>query len=89
MNPLLALARPDLLELEPYQHAAWEPALERLHANENPWRAPGDNSPAGLNRYPEPQPQSLVKALAALYEVTPFFSSGVAVGKVHSPSGSE
>jgi histidinol-phosphate aminotransferase len=71
MNPLLALARPDLLELEPYQHAAWEPALERLHANENPWRAPGDNSPAGLNRYPEPQPQSLIKALAALYEVTP------------------
>ncbi len=71
MNPLLALARPDLLELEPYQHAAWEPALERLHANENPWRAPGDNSLAGLNRYPEPQPQSLIKALAALYEVTP------------------
>jgi histidinol-phosphate aminotransferase len=71
MNSLLALARPDLLELEPYQHAAWEPALERLHANENPWRAPGDNSLAGLNRYPEPQPQSLMKALAALYEVTP------------------
>ena len=27
---------------KPYQHAAWEPALERLHANEMPWRATGD-----------------------------------------------
>ncbi len=71
MNPLLALARPDLLGIEPYQHAEWEPALERLHANENPWRAPGDNSLAGLNRYPEPQPQSLIKCLATLYDVTP------------------
>jgi histidinol-phosphate aminotransferase len=71
MSSLLDLARPDLVELEPYQHAAWEPALERMHANENPWRAPGDNSMAGLNRYPEPQPRSLVNRLAALYEVEP------------------
>ena len=69
MNSPLALARPDLLDLEPYQHAAWEPALERLHANENPWRPPGDNSAAGLNRYPEPQPARLIERLAALYEV--------------------
>ena len=69
MSPLLDLARPDLLDLEPYQHANWEPALERLHANENPWRAPGDNSAAGLNRYPEPQPASLINRLALLYEV--------------------
>jgi histidinol-phosphate aminotransferase len=69
MNSPLSLARPDLLDLEPYQHALWEPALERLHANENPWRAPGDNSLAGLNRYPEPQPQGLVRRLAELYDV--------------------
>ena len=69
MNPLLALARPEIVALEPYAHAAWEPTLERLHANENPWRAPGDNSVLGLNRYPEPQPQSLVRLLAALYDV--------------------
>ena len=46
----LALARPDILALHPYEHALWDPALERLHANELPWRAPGDNSLAGLNR---------------------------------------
>ncbi len=67
MNDVLALARPDILELQPYQHAAWDPSLERLHANEMPWRASGDNSAAGLNRYPEPQPQVLLERLAQLY----------------------
>ncbi len=71
MSSLARLARPDILELEPYAHAAWEPELERLHANENPWRATGDNSALGLNRYPEPQPASLVRRLAALYAVDP------------------
>jgi histidinol-phosphate aminotransferase len=71
MNSLLDLARPELLELEPYRHASWEPTLERLHANENPWRAPGDNSAAGLNRYPEPLPWSLIRRLAALYGTVP------------------
>jgi histidinol-phosphate aminotransferase len=67
----LALARPEILALRPYEHAAWDPRLERLHANESPWRVPGDASVAGLNRYPEPQPQELVAALAALYGVAP------------------
>jgi histidinol-phosphate aminotransferase len=66
---ILELARPDILELQPYQHAAWDPALERLHANEMPWRAQGDNTRAGLNRYPEPQPKALVERMARLYEV--------------------
>lgn len=65
----LALARPELLELEPYSHAAWEPQLERLHANELPWRSSFDATRAGLNRYPEPQPRALVEGLAALYGV--------------------
>jgi histidinol-phosphate aminotransferase len=69
MNPVLALARPDILELQPYQHAKWDPSLERLHANEMPWRAQGDNTQAGLNRYPEPQPRALVERMARLYEV--------------------
>ena len=69
MNPVLALARPDILELQPYQHARWDPSLERMHANEMPWRAQGDNTQAGLNRYPEPQPQALVERMARLYEV--------------------
>jgi histidinol-phosphate aminotransferase len=65
---LLALARPEIVELQPYQHAAWDPTLERMHANEMPWRAQGDNTRAGLNRYPEPQPKALVERMAQLYE---------------------
>jgi histidinol-phosphate aminotransferase len=71
MNKILELARPDILSLQPYQHAAWEPSLERMHANEMPWRASGDESRAGLNRYPEPQPAELIDHLARLYGVSP------------------
>ena len=67
----LALARPEILELEPYSHASWEPQLERLHANELPWRSALDATQAGLNRYPEPQPRALVEGLAGLYGVPP------------------
>ena len=78
MNKILELARPDILALQPYQHAAWEPSLERLHANEMPWRASGDPTLAGLNRYPEPQPAELIDHLAKLYEVS---SENVLVGR--------
>jgi histidinol-phosphate aminotransferase len=71
MNPVLSLARPEIVTLKPYAHASWLPALTRMHANEAPWRPPGDKTEAGLNRYPEPQPQSLVERLAALYGVLP------------------
>ena len=71
MSLASALARPEVLSLEPYAPATWEPALERLHANENPWRAMGDASHAGLNRYPEPYPLALEARLAALYGVAP------------------
>ena len=74
----LDLARPDILALEPYSHASWEPSLERLHANELPWRADNDSTSAGLNRYPEPQPRELVERLAALYDVP---ASMVLVGR--------
>jgi len=69
MSSVLSLARPDILQLQPYQHASWEPTLERMHANEMPWRAQGDNTAAGLNRYPEPQPKALLERMALLYEV--------------------
>ena len=62
-----AVARPDILALRAYEHAAWRPALERLHANELPWNPPGDASAEDLNRYPEPQPVELLERLAALY----------------------
>jgi len=69
MNWVTALARPEIQALQPYQHASWEPGLERLHANELPWRAPLDTSEAGLNRYPEPYPRQLASCLAAHYGV--------------------
>ena len=78
MSPVLALARPDILALQPYQHAKWDPSLERMHANEMPWRAQGDNTQAGLNRYPEPQPRALVERMALLYDVPP---ANVLVGR--------
>lgn len=71
MSWLVDRARPDIQALAPYSHAAWEPSLTRLHANELPWRVDGDGSAAGLNRYPEPQPPALVQGLARLYGVAP------------------
>ncbi len=70
MNPLITLARPEIVALKPYAHAAWLPGLTRMHANEAPWRPAGDNTVAGLNRYPEPQPQALISRLASLYGVS-------------------
>lgn len=69
MSSILALARPDILALKPYSHASWNPAFDRLHANELPWRAETDRSLAGLNRYPEPHPLALAQRLAELYGV--------------------
>lgn len=69
MNKSLALARPDILTLKPYEHAVWNRAFERMHANENPWRAEGDSSQAGLNVYPECPSVALVERLAQMYGV--------------------
>jgi len=71
MSWLTNLARPEIANLKSYEHAVWDPALERMHANELPWRALGDNTDAGLNRYPEPQPRELIARLSALYDVAP------------------
>lgn len=71
MSWISELARPDIVALKPYEHASWEPHLERLHANELPWRVSGDETYAGLNRYPEPQPRELVARLATLYGAEP------------------
>jgi histidinol-phosphate aminotransferase len=69
VNPVVSLARPEIVTLKPYSHAAWLPSVTRLHANEAPWRPTGDTTAAGLNRYPEPQPQALIESMAALYGV--------------------
>jgi histidinol-phosphate aminotransferase len=69
VNAVVSLARPEIVTLKAYAHAAWLPSLTRLHANEAPWRPTGDTTAAGLNRYPEPQPRALIERLAALYGV--------------------
>jgi histidinol-phosphate aminotransferase len=71
MSWLTDIARPEIQALKAYEHALWEPGLIRLHANELPWRAQGDSSIAGLNRYPEPHPHQLTAALAGFYGVAP------------------
>lgn len=69
MSWVTDLARPEIVVLRAYEPAAWEPQLTRLHANELPWRVPGDESQSGLNRYPESQPRELISRLAQLYGV--------------------
>ena len=70
MSWVSELARPEIVALKAYEHAAWEPGLARLHANEFPWRRADDESLAGLNLYPEPQPKALIERLARLYQVS-------------------
>jgi histidinol dehydrogenase len=67
------LARPSIRALRAYEHAHWDARFERLHANESPWPPPIDTEAdrLALNRYPEPQPPALVKALAETYRVAP------------------
>ncbi len=67
---VLDLARPELLRLKPYSSARMEAgqAVVMLNANESPY-APFDGAPVGINRYPEPQPDALLRALAFEYGV--------------------
>ncbi|MGC3980531.1 MAG: hypothetical protein QM808_04645 [Steroidobacteraceae bacterium] len=69
MNPNLKLARPEILTLQPYVYAAWDHRFERMHANENPWRASGDDTALGLNLYPESPAEALHARVAELYGV--------------------
>ncbi len=66
-NELLALARPEIVAMSAYRSARSEVAkgIVWLDANENPW------SDGLYNRYPEPQPYSLVSDLATLYGLKP------------------
>lgn len=69
MKFILDLARPEIREMTPYSSARREQMNGKvwLNANENPW----SNSEDSFNRYPEPQPQDLLNALAKLYHVIP------------------
>ena len=68
---IVALARPAIRQLSVYAHAQWDLGLERLHANESPWAPVGQDDELALNRYPEPQPQTLWEAMARHYQVLP------------------
>jgi histidinol-phosphate aminotransferase len=63
------LARPEIVALTAFEPAAWEAGVTRLNANELPWRAPEDESVAGLNRYPDPLARALTARLAEVYRV--------------------
>jgi len=79
-----ALARPEIVAMQPYSSARKEAPGKGilLNANEAPWSLlDGSEWEAQLNRYPEPQPQALVERLAGLY--------GVAADKVLVTRGSD
>ena len=71
------LARPEILALPEIDIAAnaddsFGSDSIKLDANENPFAPLSEGTlAAGLNRYPEPQPARLKKAMAALYAVSP------------------
>jgi len=69
MSWVAQLASPEIVTLKSYEHASWDPSRIRLHANELPWRGHQDESAAGLNRYPEPEAQTLTGRLAQVYGV--------------------
>lgn len=67
---VLDLARPEIRTLQPYSSARMEAGGGQimLNANESAWAPTGDAG-LGCNRYPDPQPQALLQALATLYGV--------------------
>lgn len=69
---IIDLVRPDLRDFAGYSSARSTTAQGQvwLNANESPWESPADAG-LGCRRYPQPQPQPLRDALAALYGCTP------------------
>lgn len=67
---VLDLARPEIRTLQPYSSARMEAAGGQimLNANESAWEPMGDAG-AGCNRYPDPQPDALLRPMASLYGV--------------------
>jgi histidinol-phosphate aminotransferase len=67
------LARPEIVAMKPYSSARKEAPAEGvlLNANESPWSlfGPSDQATSYINRYPEPQPKTLLESLARLYEL--------------------
>jgi histidinol-phosphate aminotransferase len=71
MDDIVSLVRPEIYAMKPYSSARTEGAQTAriyLDANENPYPPfPGGAEQQGLNRYPEPQPPSLLRRFAEIY----------------------
>ncbi|MBQ1047634.1 histidinol-phosphate transaminase [Micromonospora sp. C51] len=71
MDDIVSLVRPEIYAMRPYSSArveAEQAARIHLDANENPYPPyPGGPEQEGLNRYPEPQPPSLLSRFAEIY----------------------
>lgn len=68
MSEILHLVRPQVLAMQPYLPPESEEGI-RLNANESAWRSEADGSARGLNRYPDPYPESISARLARMYGV--------------------
>ncbi|KAA9131383.1 histidinol-phosphate transaminase [Marinihelvus fidelis] len=70
-----ALARPEILAMRPYASARGTAAADGVLLNANEAPAALSDDPAwaemALHRYPAPQPDDLVRRLAAVYQVAP------------------
>jgi histidinol-phosphate aminotransferase len=72
---VLSLMRPEIVKLQAYSSARSELAQMQgnftwLDANENPWEPfPGLPETKSYNRYPDPQPESLLNSFSQLYDV--------------------
>ncbi|MGC5052388.1 histidinol-phosphate transaminase [Micromonospora sp. DT48] len=71
MDDIVSLVRPEIYAMRPYSSARVEAdQAVRIHldANENPYPPyPGGSEQEGLNRYPEPQPPSLLRRFSEIY----------------------
>lgn len=71
MEDIVSLVRPEIYAMRPYTSARVEgdqSARIYLDANENPYAPfPGGTEQEGLNRYPEPQPASLLGRFSEIY----------------------
>ena len=72
MSWISGLARPEIVALEDLRaRRLGDRVSSDCTPTSCPGAPPGDESDAGLNRYPEPQPRELIARLAALYDVAP------------------
>ncbi|MEL7312050.1 MAG: histidinol-phosphate transaminase [Pseudomonadota bacterium] len=70
MTTIAALARPEVRALKAYVPAQYAEGAVRLNANESAERAVGDDTPQGMNRYPEARPLALTQTLAKHFGVS-------------------